>query len=55
MKRMIRASASDKGFDVSTIDTIPDIDNRYLDADVVISWLDKLVEVHENEKAASNK
>lgn len=33
----------------TTVDDIPDIANRYVSLDTVLSWLDTLVEVHKNE------
>jgi len=39
----------------ATVDAVPDIANRYLDVKAIVSWLDRLVEVHDNEANTSNK
>ena len=36
---------------VKSIDDIPDISNKFLPVDAVIDWLDRLVEVEENNDA----
>lgn len=39
---------------IMTVDDVPDISNRILDLDTVLSWMDKLVEVNENAKNTSD-
>lgn len=36
---------------IKSIDDIPDISNKFLPVDAVIDWLDRLVEVEENNDA----
>lgn len=36
---------------IKSIDDIPDISNKFLSVDAVIDWLDRLVEVEENNDA----
>ena len=57
MKRQIHApNQISNGLKVSgmSVDTIPNIDNKYLDLNVVLSWLDKLEEVQEHETNIGN-
>lgn len=58
MKRWVRASKPKDSKSAEslkrTIDSIPNIDNRPLPADAVISWLDRLVEVSKDEDDTSD-
>ena len=58
MKRVVYPPADQQSDSNSrsyaTVDDVPDIANRYLSVDTIISWLDKLEEVHNNETNISN-
>lgn len=58
MKRWIQAEdfqgTEYPNLSTSAVDDVPDIDNRLLSLDVVLSWLDRLVEVSENEENTGN-
>lgn len=58
MRRQIQAgdfrSKEHSNLSTSAVDAVPDIDNRVLSLDEVLSWLDRLVEVSENEENASS-
>ena len=56
MKRIVYDSDPNKNNETKglILDDIPSIANRWLTFDQVINWLDRLVEVHENETDLSN-
>lgn len=56
MKRWIHASDEIVSSidELTEVDKVPNIDNQYLPAEVVIGWIDKLMEVAKSEKSTSN-
>ena len=58
MKRLVHATGPEDVKDMKSyklgLDSVPDIDNQPLSVDVVVSWLDRLIEVKNNEETTSN-
>lgn len=54
MKRVVASSVSEETSDTRTVEDIPDISNRFLSVDAVVSWLDKLVEVGKDDENIRN-
>lgn len=55
MKRVVRDEPIlDHASSISTVDSVPDISNRPVELNVVLDWLDRLVEVHINDETSSN-
>ena len=55
MKRVVRDEAELNDISsILTVDSIPDISNKPVELNVVLDWLDRLVEVHNNAENSSN-
>ena len=55
MKRVVRDEPIlNHASNTATIDSVPDISNRPVELNVVLDWLDRLVEVHNNDETSSN-
>ena len=58
MKRSVHATGHEDVKDMKSsklgLYAVPDIDNQPLSVDVVVAWLDRLIEVKNNEENTSN-